>query len=231
MIKIIKGNIFNTKCQVLVNTVNCEGIMGKGMALESKYRFPEMYDNYENCCKQGQLKPGMLILWQKSNPWILNFPTKVLWKNDSKIEYINQGLNKFIEIYESKNITSIAFPMLGASLGGLQENVVEDVMVKYLKKIEDKIEIEIYKYDKDTRDELFDKFVNMTQGYCANDYKSNLKITTVAAQNLHDAIKNKKSKSMLGLQDIEQIGNRTIEKIHIFVKKEKKGTQEILSFE
>jgi O-acetyl-ADP-ribose deacetylase (regulator of RNase III) len=76
-IKIIKGNIFDSKCQVIVNPVNCLGYMGKGVALEFKYRFPEMFLEYKLKCEKNELFPGSLHLYKESSPWVLNFPTKI----------------------------------------------------------------------------------------------------------------------------------------------------------
>ena len=130
MIKKIKGNIFNTNCQTLVNTVNCIGVMGKGMALECKLRFPEMFIKYKDSCDKKLFKPGYLQIYKNSKPWILNFPTKIHWKDPSKIEYLEEGLKKFQDEYLNKNISSIAFPLLGASLGGLSEELVYETMTK-----------------------------------------------------------------------------------------------------
>lgn len=90
---IVKGNIWNTKHKVLVNTVNCEGVMGAGIALESALRFPEMYERYKKICEDGMLNVGNLWIYKDSNPyWILNFPTKTYWKLPSKIQYLESGL-------------------------------------------------------------------------------------------------------------------------------------------
>ena len=102
MIKKIKGNIFNTSCQTLVNTVNCIGVMGKGIALECKLRFPPMFEKYKEYCEKKLIKPGSLQLWKESRPWILNFPTKLHWKDPSKIEYLEKGLEKFQKEYSNK---------------------------------------------------------------------------------------------------------------------------------
>ena len=99
MLKKIKGNIFNTSCQVLVNTVNCFGVMGKGIALECKFRFPGMFEKYKEFCEKKLIKPGSLQLWNSSKPWVLNFPTKMHWKDPSKIEYLEKGLDKFKNEY------------------------------------------------------------------------------------------------------------------------------------
>ena len=95
-IKFIRGNIFNSSMGTLVNTVNTVGFMGAGIALEYKRRYPEMYDEYKLKCLNGELKIGKLHVWKKEEQWILNFPTKIHYSNQSKIEYINRGLEEFI---------------------------------------------------------------------------------------------------------------------------------------
>lgn len=144
MLKIIEHtNIFNSECQVLVNTINCVGVMGKGLAKEMADRYPQMLYKYKELCNIGIIKPGILWLWKASDKWILNFPTKVNWINPSKYEYIELGLEKFVKTYHIKNIKSIAFPMLGCSNGGLNKQKVLDIMKRYLEPLDD-IYIEIY---------------------------------------------------------------------------------------
>lgn len=145
-ITIIEGkNIFNTKCQTIVNTINCVGVMGKGIALEMKNRYPLMFDKYKEYCNNGLIDIGKLWLYKDSDEkWILNFPTKKHWKNNSQYEYIEDGMKKFVETYKEKNITSIAFPMLGCSNGGLNKDIVLEIMTKHLIKCDNLI-IEIYK--------------------------------------------------------------------------------------
>lgn len=144
MITYKKGDLFSSECQTLVNTVNCVGAMGKGIALEFKKRYPEMYKVYRELCNKKLLKVGSLQLYKKEDKWILNFPTKLDWRDPSKIEYIRLGLEKFVETYKSKEIVSIAFPKLGCNNGGLNwEEEVKPLMEEYLNKLED-IYIEIY---------------------------------------------------------------------------------------
>ena len=130
-ITIINGNIFNTKAQTIVNTVNCVGVMGKGIALVFKLRYPSMFDIYQDFCKQGLIGIGKLWIYKGDarDPWVLNFPTKTHWKLPSKYEYIEKGLQKFVETYKEKGITSIAFPLLGANNGGLDGKKVEELMI------------------------------------------------------------------------------------------------------
>ena len=220
MIKKIKGNIFNTNCQTLVNTVNCIGVMGKGMALECKLRFPEMFIKYKDCCDKKLFKPGYLQIYKNSKPWILNFPTKIHWKDPSKIEYLEKGLKKFQDEYLNKNISSIAFPLLGASLGGLSEELVYETMTKYLEPLNN-IDIEIYEYDYMASDNLFDIFYNKVSEFTVDDYKLVLKLNKTAAENLKNAIDGKSVKSMLGIQDVPQIGTKAIESIHNFIRDDK----------
>ena len=125
-IKIVRGNIFNTKAQTIVNTVNCVGVMGKGIALVFKLRYPLMFDIYKGFCKSKQIGIGKLWLYkgEPEEPWVLNFPTKFHWKYPSKLEYIELGLEKFVTTYKEKGITSIAFPMLGTNNGGLSKDEV-----------------------------------------------------------------------------------------------------------
>ena len=120
--------------------------MGKGIALEYKKRFPDMFLRYKELCGKKLIRPGILWLYKADNKWILNFPTKDHWKNPSKIEYLESGLTKFLNTYKNKGITSIAFPLLGASNGGIDPDVSLEVMKKYLSQCD--IEVEIYKNTK-----------------------------------------------------------------------------------
>ena len=108
--------VFNVKTQTIVNTVNCVGVMGGGLALEFKLRFPEMYEDYIERCKRKEVRIGRTYLYRDyETPWIMNFPTKKHWKYPSKLQWVQQGLEYFIVNYERYGITSIAFPLLGCS--------------------------------------------------------------------------------------------------------------------
>lgn len=137
-------NIFDSQCQTIVNTINCVGVMGKGIALEMKKRYPEMFDKYKDYCDKGLIDVGKLWLYKHSDEkWILNFPTKKHWKNKSEYEYIESGMIKFLETYKERGIKTIAFPMLGCSNGGLDKDIVIQIMTKYLIQCTDLI-VEIY---------------------------------------------------------------------------------------
>jgi len=217
MISEIKGNLFNTTCKVIVNTVNCEGVMGKGVALEMKLRFPDMYQKYKEVCDQGLFKPGTLQLWKNSKPWVLNFPTKISWKNPSEWEYLKLGLEKFTKIYKEKEITSIAFPLLGASNGGLDPADVKKLMIQYLEQLSD-IDIEIYEFDPKAEDNLFSTFYQKVRRFSVDDYKKYLKINLKAAKNLKNSMDTSLIHSMVAIQSVEGIGEKAIQNIHEFIK-------------
>lgn len=135
MIKYIKGDLFSSLAQVLVNTVNLDGVMGKGIALQFKKLYPEMFKKYQAYCEQKLLQIGKLQIYKTPNKWILNFPTKNHWRNKSKMEYIEKGLQKFVDTYADRGITSVAFPKLGCGNGGLEWQEVKPVMDRYLKNL------------------------------------------------------------------------------------------------
>lgn len=137
-----KGDIFNSAAQVIVNPVNCKGYMGKGLALAFKKRYPHMFVSYQQECLEGKLYIGRPILYKSSTPWILNFPTKDHWRDDSKIEYLEKGLHYFITSYKSLGIKSVAFPKLGVGLGKLSWKDVGPLMITYLSQVD--IDVCIY---------------------------------------------------------------------------------------
>ena len=143
MIKIKTGNIFETECSTIVNAVNCVGVMGKGIALEFKKRYPDMFNEYVKLCRDGQVEPNKpYVYFDKSGIKILNFPTKNHWRTKSKLSYIVDGLDWFVENYLGYGIESIAFPALGCGNGGLSWKEVYSTMNEKLKPLP--IYIEIY---------------------------------------------------------------------------------------
>lgn len=142
MVKYVHGNIFNSTAQTIVNPVNCVGAMGAGLARQFRDRYPDMYIKYREHCLSGLLKPGKLMLYKAEDHWILNFPTKNDWRDDSVIKYIEDGLQKFVDTYKQKGITSIAFPKIGCGLGGLDWSLMKLVVEKYL----NDLPIEVFVY-------------------------------------------------------------------------------------
>lgn len=136
MITYVTGSLFTSPAQVLVNTVNTEGVMGKGIALQFKRAFPEMFAEYQKLCESGEIAIGKLWLFKGSpNKWILNFPTKRFWRQPSRIEYLTAGLTKFVEEFDQLKIYSIAFPALGCGNGELDWKEVKPLMEQYLQRL------------------------------------------------------------------------------------------------
>ena len=143
MVKVFIGDIFQSKAQTLVNTVNCVGVMGKGIALDFKNRFPEMYDDYFRRCEAQQVKLGQPYLYKPLiPPWILNFPTKDHWRSVARLQDIVRGL-EYLELhYRDWGITSLAVPPLGCGQGQLEWRVVGPTLYRHLKRLA--IPVELY---------------------------------------------------------------------------------------
>lgn len=148
MIVFKTDDIFKSESQTLVNTVNCKGVMGKGIALQFKKKYPDMFNEYRLACKQGYIKNGGdLWIWDYVDLYkpkkILCFATKEEWWHPSKLEWIERGLQKFVKDYKYFGITSIAWPKLGCTNGKLNwEKDVKPLMIKYLESLD--IVCEIY---------------------------------------------------------------------------------------
>lgn len=136
MISYYNGTVFNCDVSAIVNTVNCQGFMGAGIALEFSLRYPDMLKNYETKCKQGAIRTGKVDYYKAIDKTIVNFPTKWHFKYPSKIEWIEQGLMDFVSTYKANGITSVAFPKLGTSNGGLNWEEVKVIMEKHLSAID-----------------------------------------------------------------------------------------------
>jgi len=146
MLVYVKDSLLTSPAKVLVNPVNTVGIMGKGLAKEFKHLYPDMFKRYRELCEAKKFSTGQLWLYKTSEKWILNFPTKQNWRQRSRLEYIESGLQKFVATYKHKNIRSIAFPQLGCGNGELSwENGVQSLMEHYLRPLQ--IEIYIHLFD------------------------------------------------------------------------------------
>ncbi len=216
MITILTGNIFTTKCTTIVNTVNCVGVMGAGIAYECRLRYPEMYEKYQALCKNNLLQIGTLWIYKASDKNILNFPTKTDWKQPSRIEYLEKGLQKFVDTYKEKEITSIAFPLLGASHGGLTQEQSLSTMQRYLSQCD--IEIEIWHFDPTATDDIF---LNYRQHFLSRSDKELSKSTGIGVSiinKIKEALNNQTINSMSSLLNVKGIGVKTLEKSFKFIK-------------
>lgn len=159
MLTYLRGDLLSSPAQVQVNTVNVVGVMGKGIALQFKNKYPEMFKSYRQICEKHLFDVGNLYLWKSSKKWVLLFPTKKHWRNPSKIEYIESGLKKFVENYDRLGIESIAFPKLGCGNGNLDWNIVKPIMEKYLKPLPINIYIYIDNYNNFQPEHTDDNFI------------------------------------------------------------------------
>jgi O-acetyl-ADP-ribose deacetylase (regulator of RNase III) len=131
MIKYIRGNIFASTTDCIVNPVNCVGAMGAGLALAFRQRYPELFGWYLTCLANGSLAVGSPVFCPDYVHYICLFPTKLHWRDPSTVDIIHQGLAGFVDSAAAKGITSATFPMLGCGLGGLQWAEVQPLMERY----------------------------------------------------------------------------------------------------
>lgn len=147
MIKFLQGDILRANAQALVNTVNCVGFMGRGIALQFRRAFPENFKVYERTCKHGEMKPGEMLIYatgQLTGPkYIVNFPTKRHWRGKSRIEDIDAGLSALVADVQRLCIGSIAIPPLGCGLGGLDWSEVRPRIERAFAPLQD-VQVLIY---------------------------------------------------------------------------------------
>ena len=126
------GDIFEEDVEALVNPVNCVGVMGAGLALAFKKKYPDNFYAYRKMCPDTMV-PGNLFLYRESddsNPkYIINFPTKDHWSDPSRLEYITSGLKSLRNVVKTRNLLSIAMPALGCGLGGLEWDTVRELII------------------------------------------------------------------------------------------------------
>lgn len=167
MITYKTGNIFNSKAQVITNTVNCVGVMGKGLALEFKNRFPEMFYDYQSRCAKGSVQVDRPYLWESETVQILNFATKKHWRDNSNLNDIKSGLLYLAQNYDKMGISSIAIPPLGCGLGGLNWNDVKTLIENVLGPIHD---LDVFVYEPEmAKSESSDPSTKPTSKKSSND--------------------------------------------------------------
>ena len=213
-VNVKKGNLFASERQTLVNTVNCVGVMGAGIALEFKLRYPAMFRRYEQLCRQGHMKVGRLWLYRPDNesggPWVLCFPTKKHWRFPSREEYLVSGLAKFMDTYRERGIESIAFPVLGSQNGGLCEAEVIDLMRKTLQGC--KIPVDIYRYDPEAKDDLIDP---LKSGFLERDVRKLAELTGIDVRRvdtIRHALQRADVRSFSQLAATRGLGEKTLAK-------------------
>ena len=188
MIKITDSTVFNVNADCIVNTINCVGFMGKGIALEFALRYPELEKQYVLDCKKKLIHTGCVYFYNVDGQKIINFPTKYHFKYPSQIEWIEQGLKYFVDNYKKWGIKSIAFPILGANNGGLDAKEVEQLMIKYLSKID----IDVYICHSRLLEGKELEMVNAFKSISIDSMKKGVRLTSkqmIALKNNQDKIK------------------------------------------
>lgn len=147
MIEYKHGDILQSETEAIINTVNCVGVMGRGIALQFKNAYPDNFKAYAIACKAEQVVPGKMFVFETrmlTGPrYIINFPTKRHWKGKSRIEDIVAGLDDLVSVIQRYDIRSIAIPPLGSGLGGLDWNEVKPLIESAVQSLE-AVQIEIY---------------------------------------------------------------------------------------
>ena len=147
MIEFKKGNLFQDNAQALVNPVNCVGVMGKGLALQFKEKFPDNFTEYNRACRQSRVQPGRMFVFNtyrlQAHRYIINFPTKRHWREPSRILDIETGTADLAREIRERKIGSIAIPALGSGLGGLEWEQVKPILESGLRDLEN-VRITIY---------------------------------------------------------------------------------------
>jgi len=143
MITSVYENILDSKADCLVNTVNCDGYMGKGIAFQFKQKYPENEKYYRAKCKDGEVKVGKILFFQEADKYIANFPTKDSWREKSQYAFIETGLDDLKANLPKLGVHSIAIPPLGCGNGGLEWNRVKQMIIFKL----DSLPFEIYLHE------------------------------------------------------------------------------------
>ena len=140
MITLTQGNLLDADVEAVVNTVNTKGIMGKGIALMFKERFPANFEAYARACKNEEVRIGRMFVTESQElfgpKWIINFPTKTHWRVKTRLEWIEHGLRDLVRVIGEKNIRSLAVPPLGCGNGGLEWDEVRPLIYAALVRIE-----------------------------------------------------------------------------------------------
>ena len=209
----LTGNIFASKAQALVNTVNCVGPMGKGIALEFRRRFPEMYETYKAVCDKGALAPGDLLPYRDSKPWVLNLAVKNDWKHPSKIEWVEQCLQNFCKWYPSVALKSVAFPWMGAMNGRIPLDEIKDVTRHFLENLDD-IEVEVYSFDPYAPDPLFDTLQGLVTGHSREDFRHKIGLQKKKADWVYVMIEAQQARSLSEITASGELGKASLDRLY-----------------
>jgi len=224
--KEVTGNLFASNAKALVNTVNCVGAMGKGIALEFRRRFPEMFKQYQVDCENKKLVPGRIYSYQSQDRLILNFAIKDDWKYPSKIAWIESSLKQFAAHYKQKGISSVAFPWMGADNGGIPLEIIQSTTRKHLQPLKD-INIEVYSFDPIAYDPLFETLQKIALAEDPDKYQAGSGVQGKAFLQIINAVRSQSVKGMSQISKIDGIGKTTVDKLYIFLSKQLQDTERV----
>ena len=220
-----KGNLFASNAQALVNTVNCVGVMGKGVALEFRRRFPQMFEEYRQICDARMLRPGQIWPYRKGKPWVLNFAVKDDWKHPSRLEWVESCLQKFADSYRKLGIRSVAMPWIGAMNGRLPWEQVHAMMRDYLRNLPD-VDIEVVEFDPAAKDPLFETLRHTVDSMSVDEFKRRADVTESAATTIVSAVNRGRARSLAEVCSLEGLGKKSVDNLYLFLDRLK-----TLSFE
>ena len=210
------GNLFASEADALVNTVNCVGPMGKGIALEFRRRFPEMYTVYRRVCEKGQLRPGQILPYRTSTPWILNLAVKDDWKQPSKIEWVEQCLEKFCAWYPKVELRSVAFPWMGAMNGRIPLGEIKDTTRRYLSDLND-IDVEVYTFDPKARDPLFDALISLVSRLDPEEFAHQSGIRKNYVEAIYGILNGTNTSNLAEITSSGRLGKTSLDRLYAFL--------------
>lgn len=216
MISFSDSTVFNVNADAIVNTINCVGFMGKGLALEFSYRYPDLLIDYKDKCQKKEIQIGKVYYYNAKDILIVNIPTKQDYKYPSKLEWIEKDLINFVETYKKYDIKKIAFPLLGTNNGKLNKQIVEKLMVKYLSKLEVEVVI-CYGINRLEGKDL--EMLNAFKNININNLSKQLKLSNEQIEVL-----NNNQKIITNFSDLKKlsgIGNKTYRSLFTYFFNEK----------
>jgi O-acetyl-ADP-ribose deacetylase (regulator of RNase III) len=209
----LTGNIFSSSAKAIVITVNCEGVMGAGIALDAKNRWPEIYDVYSKRCERNGFHVGEIMWAESESKKVALFPSKKLWRAPSKLSYISDGLDTLRTDIDQMSITSIALPHLGCSNGGLTWSEVKPLIVEKLSTI-DGLLVELWKFEQNFVDQDFQEFRQVFLSLNPKDASSWVSFSKSTEKFIRQVLSERKLTNFVQLAEVRGVGKKTLEKIY-----------------
>lgn len=209
----LTGNIFSSSAKAIVITVNCEGVMGAGIALDAKNRWPEIYDVYSKRCERNDFHVGEIMWADSVSKKVALFPSKKLWRAPSKLSYISDGLDTLRSDIDQMSITSIALPHLGCSNGGLTWSEVKPLIVEKLSTI-DGLLVELWKFEQNFVDQDFQKFREVFLSLNSKDASSWVSFSKSTEKFIRQVLSESELTNFVQLAEVRGVGKKTLEKIY-----------------